>query len=525
MSDTPQGGWWKAKDGKWYPPETHPDFTSIATAEVPAGPPAAGWWQANDGNWYPPETHPEQQPHPTIDLTEGAASAAPIEAPAEHVATQHAVAGEASGPPIWDLTPSSTIDTAAEGEVADAPTAPPLGRAVPLQEEPSADPAPVEPRPSMFVAPPLLGVDDLGSTPATNGNGSGGDAGAAWGPPPGSSSPADAVEMPSPAAVPPLTGPGDSTPLDLTPLAEPDGVTELDQGDPDAPLPGWRKGADGAWYPPNQEPPIRSAVFPNANRPSGPSVLGGAVDPARPAKRRRKVPFIAAGVALLVLVAVVIGVMALGGDDETETVAQPNSTTTSTTASTTTVAQPPPSQASGTTSGTVDVGRDVSEQYLALVTFDGTGAFRARLLDAEGDVSQELVPSGVTGRYLGVTPVNFATGQSFRSVQVDGEGAWAVTFAVLSSVESVSTDSGSAYQGTGDQVLEFPVERSTQIRVACQDCGSLIEVLAWSEDATGAEELPLVGGEVVVPSGTTYLQVIARGAAGASGATWTLAVV
>ena len=28
MSDAPQGGWWKAKDGKWYPPETHPDHNA-----------------------------------------------------------------------------------------------------------------------------------------------------------------------------------------------------------------------------------------------------------------------------------------------------------------------------------------------------------------------------------------------------------------------------------------------------------------------------------------------------------------
>ena len=52
MSDASQGeGWWKAADGKWYPPE---DFT-----------PPAGWWKASDGNWYPPR---QSQPQPSSGL-------------------------------------------------------------------------------------------------------------------------------------------------------------------------------------------------------------------------------------------------------------------------------------------------------------------------------------------------------------------------------------------------------------------------------------------------------------------------
>ncbi|MEY2435021.1 MAG: hypothetical protein QOC92_4746, partial [Acidimicrobiaceae bacterium] len=42
MSDSTQGpGWWQAADGKWYPPEQHPDFQPAATApfETVSGPP------------------------------------------------------------------------------------------------------------------------------------------------------------------------------------------------------------------------------------------------------------------------------------------------------------------------------------------------------------------------------------------------------------------------------------------------------------------------------------------------------
>lgn len=34
MSDTPQGdGWWQASDGRWYPPEQHPDLASVEPAK------------------------------------------------------------------------------------------------------------------------------------------------------------------------------------------------------------------------------------------------------------------------------------------------------------------------------------------------------------------------------------------------------------------------------------------------------------------------------------------------------------
>ena len=40
MSDTSQGpGWWIASDGKWYPPELHPNYAPLAPPPPPAYPP------------------------------------------------------------------------------------------------------------------------------------------------------------------------------------------------------------------------------------------------------------------------------------------------------------------------------------------------------------------------------------------------------------------------------------------------------------------------------------------------------
>src|SRR5271165_7212068 len=83
MSDARGGeGWWLASDGRWYPPETHASAqesvkrastsesfpTASSTHETPfydlsrsPSPSATGWWLASDGRWYPPEQHPDAQ--------------------------------------------------------------------------------------------------------------------------------------------------------------------------------------------------------------------------------------------------------------------------------------------------------------------------------------------------------------------------------------------------------------------------------------------------------------------------------
>ena len=54
--------WWIAADGKWYPPETHPEADPASVSGEP------GWWLASDGLWYPPETHPGAQGAPPLEV-------------------------------------------------------------------------------------------------------------------------------------------------------------------------------------------------------------------------------------------------------------------------------------------------------------------------------------------------------------------------------------------------------------------------------------------------------------------------
>jgi uncharacterized RDD family membrane protein YckC len=89
VADISQGeGWWQASDGKWYDPESHPDYVEpepprappvptpptapnsspfldslTASTPAPISPidelaPAPGYWRASDGIWYPPQSQP-----------------------------------------------------------------------------------------------------------------------------------------------------------------------------------------------------------------------------------------------------------------------------------------------------------------------------------------------------------------------------------------------------------------------------------------------------------------------------------
>jgi hypothetical protein len=74
MSDQSQGpGWWMASDGKWYPPETHPDYTP-PPPPPPPGPSASASPQL--GGWAAPSPQPSAQSGPA-PATRAAAQSAP----------------------------------------------------------------------------------------------------------------------------------------------------------------------------------------------------------------------------------------------------------------------------------------------------------------------------------------------------------------------------------------------------------------------------------------------------------------
>ncbi len=113
MSDTAHGpGWWLAADGKYYPPEQHPEYQPQTPPrpgeEQPTAPQAAvqpqarapgpGWWLAADGRYYPPEQHPEYQRQGAPQAAPGwQAAAQPDTAPYQTVAPYQAVGMQGSG--------------------------------------------------------------------------------------------------------------------------------------------------------------------------------------------------------------------------------------------------------------------------------------------------------------------------------------------------------------------------------------------------------------------------------------------
>ena len=120
MSDTSQGeGWWRASDGKWYPPETHPDYQ-------PPAPPA-------------PEPEPAP-PVPPIAETPSPAdqnARATIAAPIPQVPPAPAAEPPPAVPPISPDVPAGATIVSPAAPVGGAPPAaggsilPPSASAIP----------------------------------------------------------------------------------------------------------------------------------------------------------------------------------------------------------------------------------------------------------------------------------------------------------------------------------------------------------------------------------------------------------
>lgn len=529
MSDTPQGGWWKAKDGKWYPPETHPDRVRATTASVAAGPPAAGWWQANDGNWYPPETHPDLDTHPdperAVDVSGQDSLATRSDDPFAPL-TEDAAPGIEGAPAIDDERVPGDTPVVEPPPATEPPTIVDLTGSDPATVTiPSLESAPSSATP---VTPPPLGSPDAaGVGPGWGGFGGSSpeEPGSRWG----------SVDAPDPA-----DDLDDATVERATPTAAPVRSSLFGGSDDDAPLPGWRRGADGAWYPPGVELPAatsspgapKDSPFPRAASGTRPPA---SVAPPEGERSSRRPLLIALGAVAGLVVLVLAGVLLFGGGDGADedtagpSTADDAATTTSSApptsaAPTSTVPSEPPGQVSGSGSAEVPVGRNVTEPLLALATHDGPGSFVVSFVGADGTEVQQPMTTGVEGPYLGVLPVNFPSGETFDTVRVDGEGPWAVTFAVVSSAPQLPTSPGQIYEGQGDQVLRVGSPEDLSVSVGCAGCGSPASLTAFDADGGAGVLLTPRLDVVTVPAGTAFLQVTARAPVGAPAPGWTMRV-
>lgn len=229
--------------------------------------------------------------------------------------------------------------------------------------------------------------------------------------------------------------------------------------DPNAPLPGWRKGGDGNWDPPGQElPAARSELFPTTPR----SSTAAKETAATSSVLRRRLPLIAAAVVVVALLAVG-GFLFFSGGDE-----------------------PEPAAESAATDDGVD-GAD-HDRGTRLLDHDGDGGAGGAARSGQWHRVQPWSPSagpsasrtwhsspttgvgllldgaagrqrrgragahgrhGRMGAYLGVLPVNFVVDQPFSAVRVEADGPWAVTFAVVESAPVVSVSTGQRLRGPG----------------------------------------------------------------------------
>lgn len=632
MSDTPQGGWWKASDGKWYPPESHPDQTVRGGAdpfsEIPSAPPAAGWWQASDGNWYPPDSEPGY----TAEMQEnlGADIGADVHAnPAEpEVVLSEPEIDLTAHPDIttddasFDLGVHGSDATVSRSLWGDSVTtaAPPLAPSVsddldttpPMVEPPSVvgfDDSPEVPAidvPSAFVVPeqpveppgPSLpsafetsgpandySVPDSLPSPFSTPSGPLPTGPSSFGVPPADDevpsrslfdSPRTPAAAPDPYVLPasddlalglpddlvvspasPFAVPADSDPAEVSstfgaPPAIDDSsvMAGLDSSTmapfalepeyaPEAPSEiDLQRGLfdldDSPVEPTTKRPLFGGTTSSTFDQPQPITFDSGATSapPAKPSKPVRTSgsrgrAFVVLGVLAGLVIIAGLAYFFLGrGDDDTS-----ESATTLT--STSVPGEAPDSSPSGGPGGTnplptpvenvpqatgigdttFDMGTDVAGELLALITHDGPGMVSVELLDSNGSVVQQLAGPDVSGQYLGVAPVNFVQGQSFRSVRFDGEGPWAVTFAVPSSAPALGTSPGSSFSEAGDRVISVNSTEPLRIQASCAECTQPLQVRAWPIAATAPPAVVTAdSGPFDVPVGTAYLQVTAPGA-------------
>jgi hypothetical protein len=167
LSDVPFGDrWWIASDGKWYPPEAHPDAgfeESRPSVDTPG--PASGSWQASDGNWYAAELHPDNiedagaaRPGRSA-VTRHAGASAPgglsLPAPRSSAGKKDSSYTNGSGPPPppdLDFDPMLDPDTLFGGLAGSADSPPPASF---QSQERSGNPltAPVPPSPPAIPLP------------------------------------------------------------------------------------------------------------------------------------------------------------------------------------------------------------------------------------------------------------------------------------------------------------------------------------------------------------------------------------
>ena len=121
----PAEGWWKASDGKWYPPDQ-------------AGT-AAGWWQASDGKWYPPEARATN-----VAIATRPPRPEPVAAPA---ATLGSAITQGARPAVTEIGPLLPVPAPPRAPVpplAAAPAAPTRASdATPPATTPATAPTPV----------------------------------------------------------------------------------------------------------------------------------------------------------------------------------------------------------------------------------------------------------------------------------------------------------------------------------------------------------------------------------------------
>lgn len=158
--------------------------------------------------------------------------------------------------------------------------------------------------------------------------------------------------------------------------------------------------------------------------------------------------------------------------------------------------------------GSTEVKLPELKESIVTLTFEGTGAFKALTLDANGTPVSNLVDLEA-GPYSGVQAFNL-DGKSASTLKIEGDGAWVARVQPLAAAPA--WDVTGSTTGTGDRVIRLGAARAADVTLtrASADGKDFTMILNRADGSNAGTVSGL--GDVILPKDATLLRVEADGA-------------
>lgn len=158
--------------------------------------------------------------------------------------------------------------------------------------------------------------------------------------------------------------------------------------------------------------------------------------------------------------------------------------------------------------GSTEVKLPELKESIVTLTFEGTGAFKALTLDANGTPVSNLVDLEA-GPYSGVQAFNL-DGKSASTLKIEGDGVWVARVQPLAAAPA--WDVSASTTGTGHTVIRLGAARAADVTLALASADGK-QFTVYANKADGSWAGTFTGpSDAILPKDATLLRVEADGA-------------